>query len=130
MPLSGTITVRPTSLGTHTYRLTAGNEAGRTTAQVTVTVTREAKTLKVIAPDTVPRGQRFRFRARGLDPRERYTVRIAGSTIATGHADAGGRIDRRVMVPSRADLGRAGIVVVGSLPDRIGRDRIRVVRAP
>ena len=127
MPMSGTTKVRPRALGAHTYRITASNDNGTTTAQVTLKVLREAKKLTVRAPDSRRRGATFQVRARGLDAGERFTIRFGGRAVVTGHADKRGYLTRRITVPRTAHLGKTSVRVVGSMTDRAGRDILRVL---
>ena len=127
MPLSGTATVEPRSLGAHTYLLTATNDNGTTTARVTIVVGREATDLTVQAPGSRRRGATFRVRARGLDAGEVFTIRFAGRAVAAGRADERGHVTRRVTVPMTTPLGMTRVRVIGSRPDRDGQDLLRVL---
>ena len=125
---AGTATVHPTALGSTTYVLSATNANGTTTAQVNVLVTREAKKLPVAASNGLRlRGTRIRVVASGLDPAERYTIRIKGIQVATGTATNTGQVDRLVTIPTRIGEGGTLVAVTGSAADRTGADTIRVV---
>jgi hypothetical protein len=65
----------------------------------------------------------------GLDPAEPYTVRVAGTQVATGTANASGHVVRTVTIPTGTDEGPASVTVTGSESDRTGSDTVRVVRA-
>jgi len=125
----GAWTVRPTRIGTTTYVLTATNDNGTTTSQVSVTVGREARRLHVVASGGLRlRGHRVTVRTAGLDRSESYAIRIAGTLVATGHATHAGRVDRSVVIPTSTREGRAAVSVTGSEKDRTGTHTLRVVR--
>ena len=126
---AGTATLRQNALGATTYVLRARNANGTTTAQVTLQVTRQAKALDVAAGDGLRlRGTELRVTTSGLDPAEPYTVRLAGTQVATGTASASGWVVRTVTIPTGTDEGRARVSVTGSESDRTGSDTVRVVR--
>ncbi|GAA4346655.1 hypothetical protein [Angustibacter luteus] len=125
---AGSATVKPTALGATTYVLRAGNDNGTTTAQVTVQVTRPATVLKVTASKGLHLvGTRIRVTATGLDSGETYTVRIAGTRVATGTATRAGQVDRTVTIPTGLKQGAAMVTVTGSTADRAGAVTVRVV---
>jgi hypothetical protein len=125
---SGTLTVRPTRVGTTSYELTAANENGTTTAVATVTVTRQAHRLAVAASNGLRlRGKRITVRASGLDSAEPYAIRIGGRAVALGHAGRSGRVERSVTIPTDTLEGPARVSVTGSEKDRTGTDTVRVV---
>jgi alpha-tubulin suppressor-like RCC1 family protein len=125
----GAWTVRPTRIGTTTYVLTATNDNGTTTAQVSVTVGREARRLHVVAGGGLRlRGHRVTVRSTGLDRSESYAIRIAGMLVATGHATHAGHVDRSVVIPTSTREGRAAVSVTGSETDRTGTGALRVVK--
>ncbi len=127
-PLHGTLTVRPTRVGTTSYTLTAGNDNGTTTAVATVTVRRQAHKLAVVASNGLRlRGKRITVRAGGLDGAEPYAVRIGGRLVATGHATRTGRVERSVTIPTGVREGTVTASVTGSERDRTGTDTVRVV---
>lgn len=126
--LQGTLTVRPSRLGTTPYVLTATNENGTTTAQVSVTVRRQAKMLHVAASNGLRlRGKRITVRASGLDNAEPYAIRLGGRSVAVGHAGRTGRVERSVTIPTGTREGNATVSVTGSERDRTGTDTLRVV---
>ena len=127
--MAGTSSVSPNDLGQTTYVLEATNENGATTSQVTVDVTRAAKTLGVTAPDGLRlAGRRLPVTARGLDAGEAYAVTVGGIQVATGTAGPSGSITRSVRVPSSTREGDTPVIVTGSESDRGGTDTVRVVR--
>ncbi|QWZ06818.1 hypothetical protein KRR39_14945 [Nocardioides panacis] len=127
---SGTATIRQNALGATTYVLRATNANGTTTAQITLHVTRQAKALAVSAGDGLRlRGTDLIVTASRLDPAEPYTVRVAGTRVATGTANSSGHVVRTVTIPRSTDEGRARVTVTGAESDRTGRDTVRVVRA-
>ena len=126
---AGTATIRQNALGATTYVLRARNANGTTTAQVTLQVTRQAKVLDVATSDGLRlRGTDLMVTTSGLDPAEVYTVRVDGTRVATGTANASGRVARTVTIPTGTDEGRATVSVTGSESDRTGSDTVRVVR--
>jgi hypothetical protein len=126
---SGTVTIRPRTLGGTSYVLKAANDAGTTTAMVTVQVRRPAKRLTTWASNGLRlRGKKINVSARGLDGRESYVVRVGGRKVATGRATTSGRVSRKVTIPTKTKVGNARATVTGSESDRIGGDRVRVVR--
>ncbi|CAN5392529.1 hypothetical protein BH11ACT8_BH11ACT8_21630 [soil metagenome] len=127
---AGARKVAPTTIGTSTYRLAAANPTGTTTSQVRIKVTRPATRLKVTTPSRATRaGTRVKVTTRGLDPRERFTLRVGKLKIrVTGRADAKGAVTLRVKVPTASRTGRYTVKVVGDQPDRAGATRLRVVR--
>lgn len=86
-----------------------------------------AKKLTVGAPSafTYP-GKSIAVTARGLAAREAYSISIAGKKVATGRADANGRVSRSVVVP-KTSRGTHTVTVVGSTSKRSGKDSISVV---
>jgi hypothetical protein len=87
-------------------------------------------TLHVSRPDrTRPAGSHAMIVARGLLPRERFAIPIAGTRVAHGTADDRGRVRDRVMVPRRLRPGRVEVVVVGATKHRRGHRHLRVVAA-
>ncbi|WP_162794556.1 hypothetical protein [Nocardioides houyundeii] len=126
----GTLMVTPNRLGRTTYVMTAANGAGTVTAEVTVVVSRQKQRLRVKTGDGPHQaGARIMVRSSGLDPRERYTVRIAGRAVAHGLADAQGRVRRTVQIPTRMRRHHGFVKVFGAQPDRTGRDRLTVTAA-
>lgn len=126
--LSGSQKVTPDATGTSTYVLRAKNSTHTTTAQVAVSVALPAKTLHVHG-NSSPRADRsFTMNASGLDRGEKYTMRLSGKVIATGHATKSGRLSRAVRVPSSLKPGKHVLRVTGSLSDRTGSRTIEVVR--
>jgi hypothetical protein len=124
----GTRTVRPTALGSTTYRLRATNANGTTTAQVTVEVTPPSRHLRVAASNGLRmRGRHITVTAGRLDRGERYTIRVGGTKVAVGRASRTGTLRRAVTIPSGAHEGRVRVTISGAAPDRTGRDVIRVV---
>lgn len=75
----------------------------------------------------VVRGTRTTVSVGRLAPRERYTIRIAGRTVARGTADARGRVRRAVVVPRTRPAARQLVTVTGSRSNRLGRDSLAVV---
>jgi hypothetical protein len=127
---SGTTTIRQNALGATSYVLRAANANGTTTAQITLHVTRQAKPLAVSTVDRLRlRGRDLRVTTSGLDPAETYTVRIAGTRVATGTANRTGHFVRTVTIPTGTREGTATVTVTGSESDRTGSDSVRVVRA-
>lgn len=123
----GTIEVRPTAIGTATYVLAATNAQGTTTAQVQVQVTRPAKRLKVAAPKgRHPAGTKVKVTVRGLEPGEKYTIRIGKKKVTTGTAKNARPAVRKIKLPTTP--GRATVRVTGDQPDRTGIVKVRVVR--
>jgi hypothetical protein len=126
---SGTTTISPRALGETSYILKATNDGGTTTAMVTVQVSRQAKGLRAWASNGLRmRGKQIRVAARGLDARESYVIRVAGTKVATGNAAASGKLSRLVTIPTGTSPGNARVTVTGSESDRTGRDNLRVVR--
>ncbi len=123
---SGQRPVTPSGTGTTTYAVTATNDNGSTTAQVATQVTLPPATLRVSAPKRALRGKKVKVRASGLAAAEPYTIRIGRKTLASGRADAAGRVRTRVRLPAMA--GKRVLRVTGSLPDRAGATRIGVLR--
>ncbi|TIC88975.1 hypothetical protein E8D34_00115 [Nocardioides sp. GY 10113] len=124
---SGTESVTPTAVGVNTYVLTARNENGVTRAQVTVDLRREAEALTVRAGKGLRlAGDRITIRARGLDPREAFTVTVGDTTVATGNAGRHGKVQRTVTVPSGLGTGKARVVLTGAESDRRGVTTVRV----
>jgi hypothetical protein len=128
LPSSGTMTVSPTVLGTHTYTLSATNDGGTATAEVVLTVVREATHLAVTVPGHRHPGGYFRVRASTLDPGETYTIRFGSQILLHGVANAAGQVDRKVKVPTGARIGRHQVVVTGASADRKGHAVITVRR--
>lgn len=126
--LSGSQKVKPHATGTSTYVLRAKNSTRTTTAQVAVSVTLPAKTLRVIGNSTPRADRSFTMNASGLDRGEKYTMRLSGKVIATGHATKSGRLSRAVRVPSSLKPGKHVLRVTGSMSDRTGSRTIEVVR--
>lgn len=102
---SGRVTVRLDRSGTHTFRLTAGNELTTTTAVASLVVVRAPARLGVDAPARAQAGTRTRIHVTGLGARERYyvTVRSGGTTtrIGAGRASGSGEVRARVRIPAR-----------------------------
>jgi hypothetical protein len=126
---SGTLALRPSTLGTHTYTLSAANDRGTTTAQVSVTVVREAAALDVRVRPQARRGQVLTVAGSGLDAGEKWTIWFAGAEVARGVADDLGRARARFVIPADAHLGRTRARVIGSTKDRSGLALVRVLRA-
>jgi hypothetical protein len=125
---AGTRTVTPSAVGTTTYRLSASNDNGTTTAQVAVKVTRPATHLRVSADSGLRlRGSSISVHASRLARAERYTVRIGSRKVATGTASRNGRIDRTVRIPTGTRGGTIRVSVTGSMADRVGTDTVHVV---
>ena len=126
-PAAGSATVTP-GLNSSTWILSATNENGTTTAQVSTSVTREATTIQVAATDgLILRGKNVTVTASGLDPSEPYAVQIAGQNIATGLAGATGSISQRITIPAGTAPTAQTVRIIGSESDRIGGDTITVV---
>ncbi|MCD9154077.1 Ig-like domain repeat protein [Aeromicrobium duanguangcaii] len=125
---SGNETVKPARAGTQTYVLSATNAAGTTTAQVAIQVALPPKKLKLKARASVKAGRTFSVSTSGLAPREVYTVRIGGKKVASGKASSAGRVKRTVRVPASTKAGKRLVRVSGSLTDRTGTRRIKVVK--
>jgi alpha-tubulin suppressor-like RCC1 family protein len=124
----GAKTVAPTAIGTTTYRLSASNDNGTTTAQVAISVTRPARHLRVRASTGLRlRGSGIAVHVSGLDRAEHYTLRVAGRKVATGTASSSGRNARTVRIPTATRTGTVRVTVTGSEADRIGADTVRVV---
>ncbi|WP_182379613.1 hypothetical protein [Nocardioides sp. WS12] len=127
-PASGSQTVRPLTLGSHTYLLSATNANGTTTTQVSIRVVRQAKALTVTKPTGIRlAGSRAAFSGRGLDGGETYAIRIDGKTLATGRASSNGTVARTITLPAGTTQGRHSLRLVGSEPDRTGAARVWVV---
>ncbi len=128
-PSNGSKKVGPRRIGTTTYVLKAVNPAGTTTAQVRMTVRRQAHRLHVAAPNGLRLvGHKITVRSSGLDRGERYKIKVAGKLVATGRATRTGRVVRSVTLPNGTREGRAAVSVTGSERDRSGTDTVRVVR--
>lgn len=126
---SGTEAVEPSSTGTQTYTLTATNGSGTTTAQVAVEVALPATKLTLKARGSVKTGRKITVSTQGLAPREAYTIRIGGVKVASGKATTSGKVKRSVRVPSSVKAGKRLVRVTGSLSDRTGTRRVKVVTA-
>jgi hypothetical protein len=127
-PTHGARRIRPTMLGAHTYRLTARNANGTTTAQVSISVTRQAKRLTVHAPAGLHlAGARIRLTGRGLDGHEHYILRSGRRVLAAGKATEVGAFVRTITIPTSTRQGPTNLTVVGSQPDRTGTTVARVV---
>ncbi len=129
LPASGSVTIHPTGLGAHTYRLEATNAEGTTAVQVTVRVWREPLHLDVRAPRAGRRGLDVQVRTSGLDPHEPFRIRFGKDLVARGRADAHGRVVRQITVPVHAHLGRTSVKIIGSTRDRVGHTIVRVRRS-
>jgi alpha-tubulin suppressor-like RCC1 family protein len=126
---AGTVSVRPTSLGGTTYVLTATNDIGTTTAQVSLQVTRPVKALGVLATRGLRlRGTKITVATQGLGAAEPFTIRVAGTTVATGQATEAGRVNRTVTIPTGTHEGNVRVTVTGSESDRTGTVIVRVAR--
>lgn len=119
---AGTLTIKPTRVGTTSYVLTATNSAGTATARARVRVIRPAARLRVQA--TV--GKNVRVTVRGLEAGEHYTIRLGKRKVAGGTAKNAKPLVRAVKLPKKA--GRVTLRVTGDQPDRTGSVRIRVRR--
>lgn len=119
---AGTLTIKPTRVGTTSYVLTATNSAGTATARARVRVIRPAARLRVQA--TV--GKNVRVTVRGLEAGEHYTIRLGKRKVAGGTAKNAKPLVRAVKLPKKA--GRVTPRVTGDQPDRTGSVRIRVRR--
>jgi hypothetical protein len=127
-PTSGTSSQSPSELGASHYVLTAGNANGTTTAQVTITVVRPGHALTVRTPAGLHlAGTTTRVLGSGLEPGEEYTVRVAGTPVATGQASAAGTLSRTVTIPTREHDGLSAVTLHGSTDDRVGTTKLRVV---
>ncbi len=122
---NGRATIIP-ALGRTTYVVTATNASGTTTATVTVDVALPAKKLKVTTKAKTPGGKNFAVKVSGLAPAERFTLRH-GKTRISGTATATGTAKVRLTAPDRGTAKRTTIKVTGSLADRVGTTRIRVL---
>jgi hypothetical protein len=126
---SGTASVSPTDLGESTYVLKATNDNGTTTSQVTVDVSRAAKTLGVKAPAGLRlAGTSMAVTASGLDAGEAYAIALRGLQVATGTAGPTGVVTRSVTIPASTSEGSAAVTVTGSESDRRGSRTVQVVR--
>ena len=131
---TGTVTVKPTALGRNTYRIVATNHIGSTTAQVVVNVKRSKAKLKVKVPKNARKvGKRIKISATGLDPFERFTVRIGARKVGKGRANARGIARATVRIPKTRKNGtkiirRTHVRVFGELGDRQGKSRLKVTR--
>ena len=125
---AGSETLQPSATGTATYVLTATNGSGTTTAQVAVPVSLPPTTLTVTSARKVVSGKKLSVKARGLAGREAYTVRIGGTVVATGTTSSTGKVSRSVRVPRSLDGGKVTVRVTGSLTDRTGSRRLRIVK--
>jgi hypothetical protein len=72
-------------------------------------------------------GSRVRAVAVGLLPHESYTITMAGHTLATGSADAHGKVDRSVVLPRSVKAGQRSLVVTGATKLRRGHHIVRIV---
>lgn len=127
LPASGSRTVRADAPGSHIYALSAANQAGAVLVEAEVEVLRRAKKLAVRAEPLVLRGGHTRVQARGLAPREEFSVSLGGHVIGRGRADEAGRVDRRVAVPRAGRGGPTPLHVTGSVADRRGQVQVRVL---
>ncbi|MDN5746751.1 MAG: hypothetical protein L0H31_16780, partial [Nocardioidaceae bacterium] len=118
--------VKPTLIGNNVYRLEATNDNGTSVAQVVIGVRLPAAHLAVAAPRYAVAGRPLPVAVRGLDPRESYRIVVGGTVVATGKANAAGKVARRVQVPARA--GRKAVRVIGAEADRTGSDTVQVRR--
>lgn len=128
LPAQGTLTIRPTGLGTAVYVITATNHIGTTTAQVAVVVDREAKRIPVtVSKKSLTAGSKATVTASGLDKREAFTVTVAGKQVAKGTANARGIARVKVKFPSLTTKQKTvKVVVTGASADRTGKTTVKV----
>ena len=129
-PSGGSARVRPSRIGATVYRIQATNHNGSVTAQVAIRVTRPATHLAVRirggASSPHLGGSRSRVTTRGLARGEAYTIRVGGQSVAGGTAH-GSVVRRTVVLPDLGRDHRLPITVTGSVLDRTGSARIRLL---
>ncbi len=126
--ISGSASVEPTALGTSTYVLEATNTNGTTRSQVSLEVTRPARTLGLTAP-TGPRlaGRLLALTVRDLEAGEPYSIRAGGVRVAAGTAGSG-LFTRSIVIPTGSRQGVVPISVTGSENDRTASTAITVLQ--
>ncbi len=90
---------------------------------------RTRATLEVAAPTQGVAGGKVRVTAAGLGRGEAYTIRVAGTKVASGRAGRTGKVDAVVRVPASTRPGTYAVVVTGAVATRTGQDSLRVVRS-
>ncbi len=116
--------------GKHVLMVTAkapAPDAQTVTAKHAWSVGTPKKKLTVNAPATGARGTKIRVRAKGLLPRENFVIKLAGNRVATGKANASGKVSKSILLPRKLGLGRVKVVVRGATAKRTGQDVVRVV---
>ncbi|QIG42098.1 hypothetical protein G5V58_04320 [Nocardioides anomalus] len=125
----GSTTVRLTDRGTHVFRLTVKNAAGKDRATVKVTAIRKAKSLELTtdADALVLGGTAVDVTADGLAQGEAYVLRVAGKPVFSGKADKKGEVHRTVKTPLDVE-GELAITLTGSNAGRVGTATLQVVK--
>jgi hypothetical protein len=125
----GTATVRLTDRGTHVFRLTVKNAAGKDRATVKVTAIRKAKSLELTtdADPLVMGGTAVAVTADGLAQGESYVLRVAGKPVFSGKADKKGEVHRTIKTPVDVE-GDLEVTLTGSNAGRVGTVTLSVVK--
>jgi hypothetical protein len=121
--------LRVTERGTHVFKLTVANAAGRKSAKVEVVASRKAKELElVVTEELVLVGTEVEVAADGLAKGENYTVRLDGKPVLTGKADKRGNVERTFTLAKTAPEGALDLTITGSNPGRVGAAVLNVIK--
>jgi hypothetical protein len=121
---SGSYQLTATGVGVRTYVLVASNDAGTTTAQVTIRVVCPPRPLVVRAPASATRGSKLDVRVAKIDPDENVQVWLGHQVVAGGRADHHGRLTMHIIIPDSSALGRTLLTVTSR--DRTGHTTIDI----
>jgi hypothetical protein len=121
--------LRVTERGTHVFKLTVANAAGRKSAKVAVVASRKAKELElVVTEELVLVGTDVDVSADGLAKGEAYTIRLDGKPVLTGKADKRGDVERTFTLAKTAPEGALDLTITGSNPGRVGAAVLNVIK--